>query len=88
LETVTEGEQGVVGGNQGSFALLGVGSFALLSYTNQCPSERPFYCKGNLTVLRRVLYLDLAKGNPKLIYQWDWLMYNTCLAKGNPKRTL
>jgi hypothetical protein len=22
-------------------------------------------CKGNLTVLRRILYLDLAKGNPK-----------------------
>jgi hypothetical protein len=39
------------------------------------------YCKGNLTVLRRILYLDLAKGNPKLIYKWDWLMYNTCLAK-------
>jgi hypothetical protein len=45
-------------------------------------------CKGNLTVLRRILYLDLAKGNPKLIYKWDWLMYNTCLAKGNPKRML
>jgi hypothetical protein len=22
-------------------------------------------CKGNLTVLRRILHLDLAKGNPK-----------------------
>jgi hypothetical protein len=44
-------------------------------------------CKGNLTVLRRILYLDLAKGNP-LIYIWDWLMYNTCLAEGNPKRML
>jgi hypothetical protein len=22
-------------------------------------------CKGNLTILRRILYLDLAKGNPK-----------------------
>jgi hypothetical protein len=22
-------------------------------------------CKGNLTILRRMLYLDLAKGNPK-----------------------
>jgi hypothetical protein len=22
-------------------------------------------CKGNLTVLRRILYLDLGKGNPK-----------------------
>jgi hypothetical protein len=45
-------------------------------------------CKGNLTILRRILYLDLAKGNPKSIYKWDWLMYNTCLAKGNPKRML
>jgi hypothetical protein len=26
---------------------------------------RVFYCKGNLTGLRRILYLDLAKGNPK-----------------------
>jgi hypothetical protein len=24
-----------------------------------------FHCKGNLTILRRILYLDLAKGNPK-----------------------
>jgi hypothetical protein len=23
------------------------------------------YCKGNLTILRRILHLDLAKGNPK-----------------------
>jgi hypothetical protein len=37
----------------------------------------PCCCKGNLTVLRRILYLDLAKGNPNLIYKWDWLMYNT-----------
>jgi hypothetical protein len=26
-------------------------------------------CKGNLTVLRRILYLDLAKENPQLIYE-------------------
>jgi hypothetical protein len=26
-------------------------------------------CKGNLTILRRILCLDLAKGNPKLIYK-------------------
>jgi hypothetical protein len=31
------GEQGVVGGNQGSFASLGIRSSVLLSYTNQCP---------------------------------------------------
>jgi hypothetical protein len=37
LTTVTEVEQGVVGYNQGSFALLCVRSFVLLSYTNQCP---------------------------------------------------
>jgi hypothetical protein len=37
LETVMEGKQGVVGGNQGSFAFLGVGLSVLLSYTNQCP---------------------------------------------------
>jgi hypothetical protein len=37
LTTVSEGEQGIVGGNQRSFALLCVGSFVLLSYTNQCP---------------------------------------------------
>jgi hypothetical protein len=63
LETVTEVEQGVVGGNQGSFTLLCVGSSVLLSYTNQYPYERVFYCKGNLTILRRILHLDLAKGN-------------------------
>jgi hypothetical protein len=60
-----EGEQGVVGGNQGSFALLCVGSSVLLSYINQCSEERVFYCKGNLTILRRILHLDQAKGNPK-----------------------
>jgi hypothetical protein len=31
------GGQGVVGCNQGSFALLCIGSFVLLSYTSQCP---------------------------------------------------
>jgi hypothetical protein len=31
------GGQGVVGYNQRFFALLCVGSFVLLSYTNQCP---------------------------------------------------
>jgi hypothetical protein len=60
-----EVEQGVVGYNQISFALLCVGSFVLLSYTNQCPYERVFYCKGTLTNLRRELHLSLAKGNPK-----------------------
>jgi hypothetical protein len=30
-------EQGVVGCNQRSFALICIGSFVLLSYTNQCP---------------------------------------------------
>jgi hypothetical protein len=63
--TVTEGGQGIVGYKQGSFTLLCVGSFGLLSYTNQCPIEREFYCKGNLTDLRRILHLSLAKGNPK-----------------------
>jgi hypothetical protein len=59
------GGQGVVGCNQGSFAFLCVESFVLLSYTSQCPQERVFYCKGNLTNLRRELHLSLAKGNPK-----------------------
>jgi hypothetical protein len=27
------------------------------------------HCKGNLTDLRRILHLSLAKGNPKLIYK-------------------
>jgi hypothetical protein len=33
----------------------------------QCGARSSSYCKckGNLTVLRRILYLDLAKGNPK-----------------------
>jgi hypothetical protein len=31
------GGQGVVGSKQRSFALLCVGSFVLLPYTNQCP---------------------------------------------------
>jgi hypothetical protein len=35
--TVTEGEQGVVGSKQRSFALLCIRSFVSLSYTNQCP---------------------------------------------------
>jgi hypothetical protein len=30
---------------------------------------RDTFCKGNLTILRRILYLDLAKGNPKYIYK-------------------
>jgi hypothetical protein len=36
-DSVTEGKQRVVGYNQRSFALLCIGSFGLLSYTNQCP---------------------------------------------------
>jgi hypothetical protein len=27
------------------------------------------FCKGNLTDLRRILHLSLAKGNPKYIYK-------------------
>jgi hypothetical protein len=27
------------------------------------------HCKGNLAILRRILHLDLAKGNPKYIYK-------------------
>jgi hypothetical protein len=59
------GEQGIVGYKQRSFTFLCIGSFGLLSYTNQCPEGRVFYCKGNLTDLRRELHLSLAKGNPK-----------------------
>jgi hypothetical protein len=29
------------------------------------PDVYETYCKGNLTILRRILHLDLAKGNPK-----------------------
>jgi hypothetical protein len=61
-----EGEQGVVGGNQGFFTFLGVRSFVLLSCTNQCPSERVFYCKGNPNSLDEQLFSqNLARGNPK-----------------------
>jgi hypothetical protein len=63
--TITEGEQGVVGYEQRSSVLLCIRLFVLLSYTNQCPWERVFYCKGNLTHLRRELHSSLAKGNPK-----------------------
>jgi hypothetical protein len=35
--TVMEGEQGVVGYNQRSFALLYIKPSVLLSYANQCP---------------------------------------------------
>jgi hypothetical protein len=28
-------------------------------------TKNKYNCKGNLTILRRILYLDLAKGNPK-----------------------
>jgi hypothetical protein len=31
----------------------------------ELPHIVPLQCKGNLTILRRILYLDLAKGNPK-----------------------
>jgi hypothetical protein len=66
LETVKGGEQGVVGGNQGSFAFLGVGLFVLLSCTNQCLSESVFYCKGKPNSLdKQILTQDLARGNPK-----------------------
>jgi hypothetical protein len=27
--------------------------------------ELDFICKGNISILRRILHLDLAKGNPK-----------------------
>jgi hypothetical protein len=57
--------QGVTGGNQSPFALRCMGAFVLPSYTNQCLLERVFYCKGNLTDLRRKLHLSLAKGNSK-----------------------
>jgi hypothetical protein len=46
-----EGEQGVVGGNQGFFALLCVRSFVLLSYTNQCPLREHSTVRATLTVL-------------------------------------
>jgi hypothetical protein len=47
-----------------------------------------YRCKGNLTNLRRILHLSLAKGiQSKYIIMVD-IIHNTCLAKGNPKRTL
>jgi hypothetical protein len=45
-------------------------------------------CKGNLTDLKRILHLSLAKGNPSKYINQVELIHNTCLAKGNPKRTL
>jgi hypothetical protein len=45
------GEQGVVGSNQGSFALLYIRSFVLLSYTNQCPLRECSTVRATLTVL-------------------------------------
>jgi hypothetical protein len=53
-------EQVVVRVNQMYFTAKCVRLFVLPLYTNQCPLV--FYCKGNLTNLRR---LSLAKGNPK-----------------------
>jgi hypothetical protein len=61
-----EGEQGVLGGNQGSFALLCVRSFVLLSYTNQFPSERAFYCKGNLYSAKENTPLRSSQGKSKV----------------------
>jgi hypothetical protein len=46
-------------------------------------------CKGNPNSLDEQLFSqDLVRGNPKSIYKQDWIMYNTCLVRGNPKRTL
>jgi hypothetical protein len=36
-----------------------------LPYTGQPHPHCGMQCKGNLTTLRRILNLDLAKGNPK-----------------------
>jgi hypothetical protein len=41
-----------------------------------------------LLVAMEVLNIIVIIWIPKLIYKWDWLMYNTCLAKGNTKRML
>jgi hypothetical protein len=49
------------------------------------PHQSRRVCKGNLTDLRRILHLSLAKG--KYIMMVD-IICNTCPAKGNPKRML
>jgi hypothetical protein len=36
-----------------------------IELTNFSIVEEGGECKGNLTILRRILHLDLAKGNPK-----------------------
>jgi hypothetical protein len=42
---------------------LGGGGPEKIAGGGMCPSGGG--CKGNLTILRRILYLDLAKGNSK-----------------------
>jgi hypothetical protein len=41
------------------------GMFNRAQASNLATSPGKYYCKGNLTVLRRILSLDLAKENPK-----------------------
>jgi hypothetical protein len=43
--------------------------YTQIQHTHIENEERGYECKGNLTDLRRILHLSLAKGNPKLIYK-------------------
>jgi hypothetical protein len=54
--------QGLCGVRIINIYIYGYVAFALKILFLACLIE---YCKGNLTILRRILHLDLAKGNPK-----------------------
>jgi hypothetical protein len=39
--------------------------YSMAHIINTLKTDNPWFCKGNLTDLRRILYLSLAKGNLK-----------------------
>jgi hypothetical protein len=49
-----------IAGHAGRFKTL-----ELISHTYWWPQISRYICKGNLTDLRRIIHLSLAKGNPK-----------------------
>jgi hypothetical protein len=69
------------------YALIQSDPVAYLEYS--CQYQCPLTCKGNLTNLRRGILLKSSQEKSKVnIYIKAKPIYNTYLAKGNPKRIL
>jgi hypothetical protein len=55
----------MIGGGESREASSGDGRDDVQGDEDNIMGAQDGVCKGNLTVLRRILHLDLAKGNPK-----------------------